>query len=104
MLNVGTGPGWRLIIGFTIVFVFTYSIHMYVAEVYVTDNFTFLLVKYCVGFLFVLFVPLVTLASEDDIRLGISAVFGSAVLCLQDMDTDEAGAEDGDQRRVLTNT
>ncbi len=45
---------------------------MYVAEVYVVgDDFAFLFVKYCLGFLFVLFVPVVVLLLEADIRVGI---------------------------------
>ncbi len=89
---------------------------MYVAEVYVVgDDFAFLFVKYCLGFLFVLFVPVVVLLLEADIRVGIRSgqtstvpyeqksssfflfrtVFGSAVLCLQDLEGDgaEAGKE-----------
>ena len=46
---------------------------MYVAEVYLADgdNFTFLFIKYCVGFLFVILVPLIALLLEPDIRAGI---------------------------------
>ena len=76
---------WGLIVGSTLAFVTTYPLHMYVAEVYLLDNFTFLLIKYCVGFLYVIIVPVVTLCLEKEIRRGIGSVFGSAVLCLQDL-------------------
>ncbi len=66
--DLSKGPGWPIIVGFTLAFAATYPVHMYVAEVYVTENFSFLLVKYCVGFLFVLFVPLITLVLEEEIR------------------------------------
>jgi len=102
------GPSWAIILGFTVAFAGTYSVHMYVAEVYVAGDagyvysenaagpFVFLLVKYCAGFLFVLFVPLITLLTEPDIRSGVRAVFGSAVLCLQDMEeaAEGSGGED----------
>jgi len=104
------GPSWAIILGFTAAFAATYSVHMYVAEVYVAGDatyvysdslgesagpFVFLLVKYCGGFLFVLLVPLITLATERDIRTGVRAVFGSAVLCLQDMEEGCPVEEDG---------
>ena len=67
------GPGWGIIACFTLAFVTTYPVHMYVAEVYLADgdNFTFLFIKYCVGFLFVILVPLIALLLEPDIRAGI---------------------------------
>lgn len=77
--------GWGIIIGFTLVFSVTYTLHMYVAEIYIHDHFAFLLVKYCVGFVFVILVPVITLCLEKEIRYGITSVFGSAVLCLQDI-------------------
>lgn len=92
-VQANKGPGWGIIVGFTLAFVSTYPLHMYVAEVYLLDNFAFLLTKYCAGFLFVLFVPLITLALEKEIRRGIRSVFGSAVLCLQDMAEAEAEGE-----------
>ncbi len=53
---------------------------MYVAEVYVVgDDFAFLFVKYCLGFLFVLFVPVVVLLLEADIRIGIRSGKNSTV-------------------------
>ena len=41
-------PSWPIIIGFTIVFLATYPLHMYVAEVYLSDpgsSFAFLIAK-----------------------------------------------------------
>ena len=41
-------PGWPIIFGFTIVFLATYPLHMYVAEVYLSDpgsSFAFLIAK-----------------------------------------------------------
>ena len=41
-------PGWPIILGFTIVFLATYPLHMYVAEVYLSDpgsSFAFLIAK-----------------------------------------------------------
>ena len=80
----GKGPGWSIIAAFTLVFVTSYPLHMYVAEIYVVDNFTFLFLKYTVGFLFLLFVPLCTVALQSEIRSGIVSVFGSGVLCMAD--------------------
>ena len=43
-------PSWPIIIGFTIVFLATYPLHMYVAEVYLSDpgsSFAFLIAKVC---------------------------------------------------------
>ncbi|TRY61503.1 hypothetical protein TCAL_05713 [Tigriopus californicus] len=81
----GLFAGWGIIIGFTLVFALTYTLHMYVADVYIHDHFVFLLVKYCLGFVFVILVPVITLCLEKEIRHGITSVFGSAVLCLQDI-------------------
>ncbi len=91
------GPGWGIIAGFTAAFLATYPVHMYVAEVYVLgDSFAFLFVKYCLGFLFIVFVPLVILVLEGNIRSGVRSVFGSAVLCsLQDEEEEEE--EEGEE-------
>ena len=63
---------------FTLAFVTTYPVHMYVAEVYLTDdNFTFLFIKYCVGFLFVILVPVFAILLEGDIRKGIRSALSS---------------------------
>lgn len=84
------GPSWVIILGFTAAFVTTYPVHMYVAEVYIHDRFTFLFVKYCLGFLHVIFVPLITLSTQEDIRVSIKDIFGSAVICaVADMDDDD---------------
>lgn len=102
------GPGWAIIVGFTVVFLATYPLHMYVSEVYLADNvysFEFLLAKYCLGFLYLLFVPLVTLTLQREIRSGIATVFGSAATC--NLDTHgEAGGQQlmPLQRQTLTGT
>ena len=47
-------PSWPIIIGFTIVFLATYPLHMYVAEVYLSDpgsSFAFLIAKVYLQFL-----------------------------------------------------
>lgn len=101
--NLSKGPGWGIIASFTAAFLLTYPMHMYVAEVYIADNFHFLMVKYCVGFLFVIFVPILTLVLETEIRDGIRSVFGSAVLCLQEMDESETKELDQQERQVILN-
>ena len=53
-------PGWPIIIGFTIVFLATYPLHMYVAEVYLSDpgsSFAFLIAKVSEFLLFKSFIP-----------------------------------------------
>ena len=45
-------PGWPIIIGFTIVFLSTYPLHMYVSEVYLADSgssFAFVMAKVSIG-------------------------------------------------------
>ena len=72
------GPGWPIIVGFTLVFLATYPLHMYVSEVYLADDgssFAFLLLKYCAGFLYLIFIPIVTLAFQAEIRNGVYTVF-----------------------------
>ena len=96
------GPGWDLIVAFTVAFLATYPIHMYFAEVYIMDDFAFLFVKYCLGFLFVIFVPIITLSLQADIRVGINSVFGSAVLCLQDLGDGEDIAAQNQQLVMST--
>jgi hypothetical protein len=58
---------------------------MYLAEVYLPDSFSFLLAKYCIGFLFVICIPILTLILRKEIREGIAGVFGSAANCGPDM-------------------
>ena len=62
-----------IIIGFTIVFLFFYPVQMYIAEVYVADDerysmFTFMVSKYCFGWLHIVSVPLIILGMRRDIR------------------------------------
>jgi len=78
-------PDWAIIFGFTVILVATYPLHMYFAEVYLPESFSFLLAKYCIGFLFVICIPVLTLILRREIREGISAVFGSAANCVTDI-------------------
>ena len=71
-------PGWLIIISFTTVFLVTYPLHMYIAEMYLANDFTFLLAKYFVGFLYVVLIPLITLIAQKEIRLGVASVLGSS--------------------------
>ena len=71
------GPGWLIIIAFTVVFLGTYPLHMYFAEMYLQNDFTFLLAKYCVGFLYVVLIPFITLIAQREIRQGVSSVLSS---------------------------
>ena len=74
-------PDWAIIFGFTVIFVATYPLHMYLAEIYLPDSFSFLLAKYCIGFLFVVCIPILTLILRREIREGIAVLFGSAATC-----------------------
>lgn len=68
------GPGWPIIIAFTIVFLATYPLHMYFAELYLDNDFNFLLAKYCMGFLYVIFIPVITLIAQKEIRGGVGMI------------------------------
>jgi len=61
---------------------------MYLAEAYLPDSFSFLLAKYCIGFLFVICIPVLTLILCREIREGTAAVFGSVANCVLEMDTN----------------
>jgi len=61
---------------------------MYLAEAFLPDSFSFLLAKYCIGFLFVICIPVLTLILCREIREGIAAVLGSAANCVLEMDTN----------------
>ena len=71
------GPGWLIIVAFTIVFLGTYPLHMYVAEIYLKTDFNFLFVKYFVGFLYVILIPMITLIAQREIRQGVMSVLKS---------------------------
>ena len=71
------GPGWLIIIAFTVVFLGTYPLHMYFAEMYLQNDFSFLLAKYCVGFLYVVLIPFITLIAQREIRKGVQSVLSS---------------------------
>ncbi len=47
---------------------------MYIAEIYLLSDFTFLLAKYCLGFLYVICIPVITILAQKEIRDGIAAV------------------------------
>ena len=69
------GPGWIIIVSFTLVFLVTYPLHMYIAELYLEDNdFIFLLAKYCIGFLYVIFIPMIILILQTEIRQRVSMI------------------------------
>ena len=72
-----TGPGWLIIISFTVVFLGTYPLHMYVAEIYLKNDFSFLLVKYFVGFLYVILIPMITLIAQKEIRSSVADILRS---------------------------
>ena len=71
------GPGWLIIIAFTAIFLGTYPLHMYFAELYLQNDFTFLLAKYCVGFLYVVLIPFITLVAQREIRQGVVSILRS---------------------------
>jgi hypothetical protein len=62
---------------------------MYLAEIYLPDSFSFLLAKYCIGFLFVVCIPVLTMILRREIREGIAAVFGTAATCAVDVEPVE---------------
>ena len=72
-----SGPGWLIIIAFTMVFLGTYPLHMYIAEIYLKNDFTFLLVKYFLGFLYVILIPMITLIAQKEIRQGVGSILTS---------------------------
>lgn len=48
---------------------------MYIAELYLEDDdFVFLIAKYCIGFLYVILIPILTLVVEKPIRQGVWAI------------------------------
>ena len=71
------GPGWLIIIAFTAIFLGTYPLHMYFAELYLQNDFTFLLAKYCLGFLYVVLIPFITLVAQREIRQGVASILKS---------------------------
>ena len=85
-----SGPGWLIIIAFTVVFLGTYPLHMYVAEIYLKNDFTFLLVKYFLGFLYVVLIPMITLIAQKEIRNAVGSVLTSP----RESDDDNFGSCD----------
>ena len=57
-----------------------YYISLFLADSQDND-FHFLLVKYGLGFSFIILSPLLIIATQDDIRLGVKKTFKSSVLC-----------------------
>ena len=57
-----------------------YYINLFLADTQHSD-FHFLLVKYGAGFSFIILSPLLIIAAENDIRLGVKKTFKSSVLC-----------------------
>lgn len=47
---------------------------MYFAELYLDNDFNFLLAKYCMGFLYVIFIPVITLIAQKEIRGGVGMI------------------------------
>ena len=57
-----------------------YYINLFLADSQDND-FHFLLVKYGLGFSFIILSPLLIIATQDDIRVGVKKTFKSSVLC-----------------------
>ena len=57
-----------------------YYINLFLADTQHTD-FHFLLVKYGAGFSFIILSPLLIIAAENDIRLGVKKTFNGSKLC-----------------------
>ena len=57
-----------------------YYINLFLADTQHTD-FHFLLVKYGAGFSFIILSPLLIIAAENDIRLGVKKTFNGTKLC-----------------------
>ena len=74
-------PSPVLIAGLAFICLFSYSLHLVISEVYVSDSFLFLFIKNILGFLFLVLAPLHIVVWQEDIRSGLGPVFGSSVLC-----------------------
>ena len=74
-------PSPLFLFGLVLSYLSTYTLHMLVSEIYITDSFTFLIVKNICGFLFLIIVPIHIIISQEDIRRGLGPVFGSSVIC-----------------------
>ena len=73
-------PAPTFLVGIICSFVSTYILHMVVSEMFVEDSFMILVVKNTFGFLFLIIVPLLILATHDDIRKGVGRVFASSAM------------------------
>ena len=74
-------PSTVLISGLAVICLFSYSLHLVISEVYVSDSFLFLFIKNILGFLFLVLAPLHIVVWQEDIRSGLGPVFASSVLC-----------------------
>jgi hypothetical protein len=66
-----------------IVHLATYYTHLLLSDRLHLEEFHFIVVKYGVGFSFIIIVPFLVIASRPDIRLGVRKTFKSSVLCAQ---------------------
>jgi len=90
----GEVPPPLLLVGLTITFVFSYLLHMVISEALIFDRFTFLVTKNLVGFLFLVFVPVIVIANQTDIRNGLRPIFRSKIICPPA--SEEEGEEEED--------
>jgi hypothetical protein len=74
-------PSPVLIAGLTTICLSSYSLHLVISELYVSNSFVFLFVKNILGFLFLVLTPVHIILAQEDIRTGLVPVFGSSVLC-----------------------
>ena len=61
----------------------TYYTHLLLSERLHLEEFNFIVVKYGIGFSFIIIVPFLVIATRPDIRLGVRKTFKSSVLCAQ---------------------
>ena len=66
-----------------------YYINLFLAETQ-EDDFHFILIKYGLGFSFIILSPLLIIATQEDIRTGVKKTFKSSTLCaVKQQDLDE---------------
>ena len=64
----------------TVLHLSNYYINLFLAERQ-DDDFHFILVKYGLGFSFIILCPLLTIATQEEIRIGVKKTFKGTVLC-----------------------
>ena len=69
-----------LLPGLIFLHISNYYINLFFAKTQEND-FYFILIKYGLGFSFIIFSPLLIIATQEDIRLGVKKTFKSSVLC-----------------------